>query len=182
MRSYLPAALVSLLFVGAGCTMSSTTPPTPAPRVDVTSFETCVAAGNPVMESYPRQCRAGGTTYVENVGNAVDKTDLIQVTTPAPNATVSSPVTVSGQARGTWFFEASFPVRLLDINGTELGVGIAQAQGDWMTEEFVPFTASVTYTAETAGTGMLILEKDNPSGLLEFADQLELPVRYEATK
>lgn len=30
----------------------------------ITSFEECVAAGNPVMESYPEQCAAGGKTFV----------------------------------------------------------------------------------------------------------------------
>lgn len=29
----------------------------------VTDFESCVAAGNPVMESYPEQCAANGKTY-----------------------------------------------------------------------------------------------------------------------
>lgn len=33
----------------------------------VTNFEDCIAAGNPAMESYPRQCRHGGTTYVEEL-------------------------------------------------------------------------------------------------------------------
>lgn len=33
----------------------------------VTNFDECVAAGNPVMESYPRQCRANGQTFVEDV-------------------------------------------------------------------------------------------------------------------
>jgi len=34
----------------------------------VTSFEECVAAGNPVMESYPRQCRsADGQHFVEDI-------------------------------------------------------------------------------------------------------------------
>lgn len=34
----------------------------------ITSFEECVAAGNPVMESYPRQCRAAnGEVFVENL-------------------------------------------------------------------------------------------------------------------
>ncbi len=32
------------------------------------SFEECVAAGNPVMESYPRQCMANGRTFTENIG------------------------------------------------------------------------------------------------------------------
>jgi hypothetical protein len=30
----------------------------------ISTFEECVAAGNPVMESYPRQCRAGNMTFV----------------------------------------------------------------------------------------------------------------------
>ncbi|UCD03475.1 MAG: hypothetical protein JSV63_04185 [Candidatus Aenigmatarchaeota archaeon] len=34
----------------------------------VTSFEECAAAGNPVMESYPRQCRTpDGTLFVEEI-------------------------------------------------------------------------------------------------------------------
>jgi hypothetical protein len=33
----------------------------------ITNFEECVAAGNPVMESYPRQCRADGQTFVEEL-------------------------------------------------------------------------------------------------------------------
>ncbi len=33
----------------------------------INSFDECVAAGNPVMESYPRQCRADGKTFVEKI-------------------------------------------------------------------------------------------------------------------
>ncbi len=49
-----------------------------APRINlemparVTSFEECAAAGNPVMESYPRQCRsADGTLFVEEIPEPV---------------------------------------------------------------------------------------------------------------
>jgi len=35
--------------------------------LNITSFEECVAAGNPVMESYPRQCRANGQLFVEEI-------------------------------------------------------------------------------------------------------------------
>ena len=31
----------------------------------INSFDDCVAAGNPVMESYPRQCRHGNKTFTE---------------------------------------------------------------------------------------------------------------------
>ncbi len=53
------AILASLaLLLGAGCG---------APAPAATSFEECAAAGNPIMESYPRQCRADGTTFVEEI-------------------------------------------------------------------------------------------------------------------
>lgn len=29
----------------------------------INSFETCAAAGNPIMTSYPEQCSANGKTY-----------------------------------------------------------------------------------------------------------------------
>ena len=38
---------------------------TQTPAVSVSSFEECVRAGNPIMESYPRQCRHGDMTYTE---------------------------------------------------------------------------------------------------------------------
>jgi len=40
---------------------------------EVNDFEDCVDAGNPVMESYPRQCRHNGVNYVENIGDNLDR-------------------------------------------------------------------------------------------------------------
>jgi len=36
---------------------------------EITNFEECVSAGNPVMESYPRQCRnpISDRTFVEEI-------------------------------------------------------------------------------------------------------------------
>lgn len=46
-------------------------PPLPnTPGKAINSFEECVAAGNPVMESYPRQCRANGQTFIEVIETA----------------------------------------------------------------------------------------------------------------
>lgn len=116
---------------------------------------------------------------VEDTGNAAQKADLIRVTSPLPNSTVQSPLTVTGQARGTWYFEASFPVFLVDWDGRIIAQGIAQAKGDWMTEEFVPFEAILIFAADKnaySNRGALILKKDNPSGLPEYDDALEMPV------
>lgn len=147
--------------------------------VAITSFEECVAAGNPVMESYPSQCSDGVQTFTENIGNEIEKTDLIRLDSPRPNQSVKSPLTITGEARGYWFFEASFPVVLADWDGRIIAEGIATAEGEWMTENFVPFTATLEYTldSDTYGNrGTLILQKDNPSGSPENNDALEIPL------
>lgn len=104
--------------------------------------------------------------------------DRISVTSPAPDALVRSPLTVTGQARGTWYFEASFPVRLLDAAGTVIAQTAAQAQGDWMTTDFVPFAATVTFAQPSTATGFLELQKDNPSGDPATAESIRIPVRF----
>ncbi len=106
------------------------------------------------------------------------QTRLVRVETPRANEVVKSPLAVRGQARGPWFFEGSFPVRLLDDQGKELAVTPAQAQGEWMTEDFVPFKATLEFTTN-AKTGTLVLEKDNPSGLPEQANELRFPVIFK---
>ena len=104
--------------------------------------------------------------------------DLIQVDAPAPNAQVTSPLTVTGRARGTWYFEASFPVKLLDGNGNELVIAPAQAQSDWMTTDFVPFSVTLTFATPPTPTGTLVLMKDNPSGEPQFDASVSIPVTF----
>ncbi len=151
----------------------------PEKKIVVTNFNECVAAGYAVGESYPRQCFGPeGKSFTEDIGNAIEKADLIRVSYPPANAKVQSPFTVTGEARGTWYFEASFPVKIFDANGKQLGVVPAQAQGEWMTENFVPFAAELTFEKPTTTTGTLVLEKDNPSGLPEHADELRIPIVF----
>lgn len=145
----------------------------------VSNFEDCVASGNLVMESYPRQCHYDGETYREDIGNELEKIDLITLDSPRPNEKVSSPLEIRGQARGLWFFEADFPVFLEDANANVIAEGIATAQGDWMTNDFIPFIATLTFNTNVNSHGLkgkLILKKDNPSDLVEFDDALEIPL------
>ena len=101
-----------------------------------------------------------------NTPNPTPQTNAnIQVSQPAANATVTSPLAISGQAVGGWYFEASFPIKLYDAGNNLIGQTTAQAQSDWMTTAMVPFTASLTFPAQTTGsTGTLVFAKDNPSG------------------
>jgi len=104
--------------------------------------------------------------------------NLIRVAKPQAGAEISSPLEISGEARGNWFFEASFPVRLVDENGKELASGIAEAEGEWMTEKFVPFKATLVFDRKTAKSGKLILLKANASDLEELDDSFAVPVVF----
>jgi len=104
--------------------------------------------------------------------------DLIKIISPQPNAIIESPLAIRGEARGFWYFEASFPVKLLGANGRELAVKPIQARGEWMTESFVPFEAELIFTAPTGECGELVLERDNPSGLPENAAEVRIPVCF----
>lgn len=113
------------------------------------------------------------------VTSTPDMSNFIRVTTPVKNQLVRSPLLVQGEARGTWYFEASFPVKLLDANGLQLAILPAQAQGEWMTENFVPFKAEMRFATPTTETGTLVLENDNPSGLPELSKEYRIPVRFD---
>lgn len=113
--------------------------------------------------------------------------DLIVLNQPQENEVVSSPLTVSGEARGYWFFEATFPIVLTNWDGLIIAEGFATADGDWMTEEFVPYTASLEFDSpysvgdpEFMQNGSLILQRANPSGLPENDNALEIPVKFSA--
>lgn len=107
--------------------------------------------------------------------------NLIKVHEPAQNAVVQNPLTFTGEARGMWYFEASFPVKIYDANKNLLGTTIAQAQGEWMTENFVPFSGTLIFSTSTTKTGTIVFQKDNPSGLSEHDDSIEIPIQFAAT-
>ncbi|OGM05573.1 hypothetical protein A2715_05825 [Candidatus Woesebacteria bacterium RIFCSPHIGHO2_01_FULL_39_32] len=155
----------------------------PSPSIgrsqEVSDFESCASSGYPVLESYPRRCIANGNSFVEEIGNEIEKMDLIIVDDPRPKQEISSPLKLTGQARGNWYFEASFPVYLYDEEGNEIGTAIAQAQSDWMTEEFVPFSVNLEFDKPETLQGELVLQKANPSGLSENEDSLTIPVRFK---
>ena len=120
-------------------------------------------------------------TYIES------KADLITVSAPEPMTVVTSPLSLSGEARGYWFFEGDAPVVLTDWDGRIIAESFITAGGDWMTEDKVPFSGELTFTSpysegdpDFMRRGTLIFQKDNPSGLPENDDALEIPIRFMA--
>ncbi len=89
---------------------------------------------------------------------------------------IANGTVIEGRARGPWFFEASFPIELRDEKGALLTTAIAQAEGDWMTIEYVPFRATLHFPPPASSKGTLVFKKDNPSGLPENDRSIERPV------
>lgn len=168
----------------------------------IQTFEDCKRAGYQIMETFPEQCSTpdgrvfvntsatstpnpGGTTTPDGTGTNPTGTPTshpnIRVDNVVPNQTVTSPLTITGEAR-KWYFEASFPVELVDANGKRLAIGPAQAQGEWMTANFVPFKITLTFPAPSTQTGTLIFRNDNPSGLPENQEEYRIPVRFSTSQ
>ncbi|NJY64271.1 hypothetical protein HC174_16130 [Salinimicrobium sp. CDJ15-81-2] len=103
--------------------------------------------------------------------------ELINVEQPPKNATVSSPLKISGEAKGYWFFEASAPVRLVSQSGTILSERYISATGDWMTEYWVPFEAKLEFETREK-RGYLIFNRANASGKPEHDRVLRIPVKF----
>lgn len=105
-------------------------------------------------------------------------TEMIEVEQPVPNATVRSPLTVAGKARGNWYFEGTFSVKLYDASNTLLASAPAKAKGKWMTEDYVPFTTTLSFKVPIDESGRLVFQKANPSGLKENAQSYSMPVIF----
>jgi len=105
--------------------------------------------------------------------------NMLVLDAPLPGATVTSPLTVTGKARGMWFFEASFPVILTDSTGKVLAQEPAQALSEWTTTDFVPFKVVLTFTTPMTSTGTLTLKKDNPSDLPKNDDSRQINVKFK---
>lgn len=140
-------------------------------------FSTCGSPCAPDAAACIEVC-AFVCTLGEPVSAPPVESELIQVDSPRPGDAVASSFTVEGEARGNWYFEATFPVELRDDKGKILVKTYATAQGEWMTENFVPFSADVTFEPNTAKGGTLILRTSNPSGLPEHDAAIEIPIRF----
>lgn len=155
----------------------------PQPVTNVYTFNECVEAGFPIMESYPARCiTKEGKSFVQEVGNELDYIDEIIVDNPRPTQKISSPLKVTGKARGSWYFEANFSMELFSgENDKEVKIGsaIATAEGEWMTTDFVPFSAEINYSTPTSSFGRLVIRNANPSGLEENEKVLYIPLTFE---
>lgn len=144
----------------------------------IDSFDEC-AEKYPVLDSYPPRCLVpGGNSFTLDIGNELEYADELLISSPRPNQTITSPLTIEGQARGPWYFEGSFTAELFNEQGESLAAAVVEAQSiNWMTTEFVPFKGVIEFS-NTTGRGKLILKNANPSGLPENQKAFIIPVKF----
>ncbi|MEO8065494.1 MAG: Gmad2 immunoglobulin-like domain-containing protein [Candidatus Doudnabacteria bacterium] len=141
----------------------------------ITDFSSCQTAGGIITGGEPVTCGINGRTFEEQQSAEPE----VVVDQPQYGGLVSSPMKVSGKAKGFWFFEATMPVTLKDDQGNVLFQGPAQAQSDWMTADYVPFSVTMTFDPKDAQYGVLIVNKDNPSGDPARDAAYAIPVRFK---
>ncbi len=118
-----------------------------------------------------------GTAVEVKTGTAAEGKN-ISVKSPLIGDLVKSPLTVKGTAEN-WYFEGTFPVKLFDDAGNVLATGQAKALTDWTKGGKIDFEAKLEFEPGKAVKGNLLLEKDNPSGLLQMAASISVPVRFK---
>ena len=124
----------------------------------------------------------GGEDSLADQAITLDETAELTVTEPLADDVVTSPLAIAGEAMGPWYFEASFPIKLVDEDGGVLAESSSAADGEWTTEEMVPFTASLDFDAAGAEFGYLLFGQANPSGLPDGEEWVKLPVRFAAAE
>ena len=118
-----------------------------------------------VPEDYSFKSTKGVEIFVDNISEG----DLVK-----------SPLKIKGRAPGNWFFEASAPVTLTNWDGVTLSNSYITAEGEWMTTDYVPFEGEIDFSNTAYGDyGFLILKKDNPSGMPENDDSIEIKVLFK---
>ena len=108
-----------------------------------------------------------------------EESEMIKVEQPVAGKVVSSPLHVEGKARGSWFFEGQAGYEIIDSEGKQLAQGAITAKGNWMTEDYVAFTADIQFEVPKRGSGFLILKKANPSGKPENEASLRIPISFK---
>jgi len=121
----------------------------------------------------------GTFLIIKSIQSSSDTAPVV-IISPLKNSVISSPVAIAGRAQGSWFFEGSFPVVLMDAYGTVLAESHVSAQGEWMTDDYVPFVGTLQYQKQIPDAkGVLVFKKDNPSALPENDESIEVPVIFK---
>jgi hypothetical protein len=157
-------------------------PSSPAPQkacFNPNSVESEIEVLSSILKPPTASSTPTSTPVADSDSDKVLTVAEVELISPQAGELLTSPYKVQGRARGSWFFEATLPIVLKDAAGNILVETYGQAQGDWMTSDWVPFEADLVFSTSTEKMGELIIKKDNPSGLPENEAQVAYPVRLQ---
>ena len=103
--------------------------------------------------------------------------DDIRINSLGIGDVIKSPIKITGSAKG-WYFEGSFKVQIIGENDEMLFDGLAQAQGDWMQDDYVPFEIELNFDNKGLEKGKMVFKKSNPSGLEENSKELSFLILF----
>ena len=90
---------------------------------------------------------------------------------------------VKGSVTGSWFTEGVFPVRIIEKETNSVIItNTARADGEWETEDYVPFSFVIDAEIEKEGPFILRFDKSNPSALSDNYDYASLTVNLKPYK
>lgn len=170
---------------------------------DVRGVEGVCEAGSPVVSQAERRCDllfgdrviytgrvrtyemelvdaiVDSVRFYGNLQSELGSSTVAHITTPAADARVRNPLRVRGSAPSAWFFEDEIPIRLLDGNNIVMVETSAQADDDFdLSAGSRPFSASIRFSLPDTRSGMLIVEKANPSGAPQLSEQVRIPILF----
>lgn len=135
-----------------------------------------VAFGIIYWFSYVRSDEVNFNTELKIKNKANIVLDGVIIDNPAQGAEVTSPLFVSGKILGSWFFEATTTILIRDELGKELSKSYITTSDDWMTEDYVTFSGTIEFDIEDNQKATLVIEKANPSDLLENVDEFTMEI------
>lgn len=164
--------ITALIFTAAAFSMKRQLGGSPVASPTPTATPPATATATPIPTPTSTSTPTTLPTATGAPGMSIEQPQVLQV--------VSSPLSIKGVASGgAWFFEAQFPIKVLDGNGVLIGQSIAHAETEWTTNAPIPFTATLTFTQPATSNGTVVFENDNPSGLPENAKSFSVPVLFK---
>ncbi|MCA9387356.1 hypothetical protein KC669_04955 [Candidatus Dojkabacteria bacterium] len=104
-----------------------------------------------------------------------DKGAELVLIEPSDISRTKCPINIKGQMENKgWFFEATFPLKLVDSNGEIVEQTFATATSEWTTEGFVDFDATINCAVNNLSGYKLILMADNAADLPELDDSITI--------
>ncbi len=102
----------------------------------------------------------------------------IRVKTPHVNATVISPIKITGEAKD-WYVKDAFIVELIGKNGEVLGEGTAEALEEVGEDNYIAFEAEIKFKVKDAKSGDIIFYRSDPTGGSKSVGTFSFPVFFE---